>query len=99
MCDPPPEIIFDHRLFCLTGKFASGTRNECQAQVTALGGDCTKAPSRKTDYVVIGTIGSRDWIHSTHGRKIEKAVDIRDEGSGLHIVTEEYWAGCIRALM
>jgi NAD-dependent DNA ligase len=98
VCDPPPAIIFDHRMFCLTGKFASGTRSECQEQVMALGGKCSGSPSKKTDFVVIGTIGSRDWIHSTHGRKIEKAVEIREAGSGLHIVTEEYWAGCIQVL-
>jgi NAD-dependent DNA ligase len=95
VCDPPPQIIFDHRAFCLTGKFASGTRAECQKQVIGLGGNCTKTPTRETDYVVIGTIGSRDWVHSTHGRKIEKAVELRDSGTGLHILTEEYWAECV----
>ncbi len=48
---------------------------------------------------VIGAIGSRDWIHSTHGRKIERAVELREQGTGIYILSEEYWADSIRTVL
>jgi len=38
-------------------------------------------PRAATSFLVIGAIGSRDWIHSTHGRKIEAAVKLREQGT------------------
>jgi hypothetical protein len=61
----------------------------------ALGASANDSPTNKTSYLVIGSIGSTDWVHSTHGRKIEKAVRLRTEGRPIHIIAEEYWAECI----
>ena len=33
----------------------------------------TQTVSGTTDYLIIGCIGSTDWIHTCYGRKIEKA--------------------------
>ena len=93
---PLPDVEFDRRLFCLTGKFCLGTRDECSMLIKNLGGFCGSAPSRSTDFLVIGTIGSRDWIHSTHGRKIEKAVELRGEGHPISIISEEWWVDALR---
>ena len=87
---PEPPVIFAGRAFAFTGKFYSGTREWCEAQVAARGG-AIAGISRKLDFLVIGEIGSRDWIHSTHGRKIEKAVELRDGGAPLAIVSERHW--------
>ena len=96
LCDPPPSVEFEGRVFCLTGKFVSGKRSDLQAAVEIAGGICKSSPSRTTDFLVIGEIGSRDWIHSTHGRKIEKAVTLRDEqGTGISIVSEQAWADAL----
>ncbi len=93
----PPDICFEDRRFCLTGKFVSGTRNECEGFLITRGAIAQKSPTRETHYLVIGVLGSRDWVHSTHGRKIEKAVKLRDVNrTGLVIVTEEHWAKSIR---
>ena len=44
-------------------------------------------------YLVIGDIGSKDWSHSSYGRKIEKAVEYRDtKDTGISIVCESHWA-------
>lgn len=92
LTDPAPTVTFGSRVFCLTGRFALGTRKDCQAAVEERGGTCRSGPSRVTDYLVIGTIGSSDWIHSTHGRKIERAIDLREKGAPIAIVSEEHWA-------
>lgn len=91
LCDPPPEIAFDHRIFYFTGKFVYGTRRQVETEATARGGRTKGKPTRDTDYLVIGSIGSSDWIHSTHGRKIERAIELRDESLPIRIVAEEHW--------
>ena len=92
LCDPPPEIKFLEKVFCFTGKFIYGTRKECQGEVLSRGASIASSPTLKTQYLVIGQVGSTDWIHSTFGRKIEKAMDLREKGSGIGIVSEELWA-------
>jgi len=40
------------------------------------------------DYLVIGTLASRDWLYTSHGRKIEKALLLKREGNPIKIITE-----------
>jgi hypothetical protein len=49
------------------------------------------APSRDSHYLVIGIFASRDWYNTNYGRKIERAVELRDSGSGIAIISEEHW--------
>lgn len=86
-----PEIFFNDKQFCFTGKFVYGTRKQCESEVTERGGWCNSNPTQKTDYLVIGLIGSTDWIHSTHGRKIEYAVELKNKDFPIAIVSEEHW--------
>lgn len=88
---PEPEVIFEQRKFCFTGKFVTGPRRECEIIVLEKSGAVSKTPTKDTHYLVIGLIGSSDWIHSTHGRKIEKAVNMREEGHNICIISEELW--------
>ncbi len=71
-------------------RLPGGTR-----QVQARGGKSGKDVTRETSYLVIGTFGSRDWVHTSFGRKIEKAVEYRTSGYGLHIVAEDHWAAAL----
>lgn len=91
LCSPVPAVEFNGRVFCFTGRFHSGTRDWCEAQVVARGGRAVSSITRKLNYLVIGELGSRDWMHSTHGRKIEKAVSYRDDGVALRILSEQHW--------
>ncbi len=91
LCSPAPIIEVPDRLFCFTGKFNSGTRDWCHERVAELGGVPTKGITKKLDYLVIGDIGSRDWLHSTHGTKILKAVEYRNSGVPLRIISERHW--------
>ncbi len=88
---PAPEVIFDQNVFIFTGKFAFGPRRICEAEVLERGGKIVNSVTLQTDYLVIGAVGSRDWIHSTWGRKIEKAIEYRDLCS-LAIISEQQWA-------
>lgn len=94
--DPPPALELEGKVFVFTGRFFSGTRDWCERSVEDRGATCSSNVTRRTDYLVIGELGSRDWKHTSFGRKIQKAVDIRQEGRGLGIVAEDHWARCLR---
>jgi len=87
--DPAPRVNFSGETFCLTGKFACGPRREVEMAVMERGGLCKKNPCKNTAFLVVGEIGSRDWIHSSFGRKIEKAIQLRDGGASVAIISEE----------
>ncbi|BFG81411.1 hypothetical protein PTKU46_94450 [Paraburkholderia terrae] len=89
---PAPEIQFAGRTFCFTGRFFSGTRDWCHEQVATRGGVPADSVTKKLNYLVIGDIGSRDWLHSTFGTKIQKAATYAAGGTPLIIVAEEHWA-------
>ncbi len=91
LSNPAPDVIFDQNLFVFTGKFAFGPRRVCEAEVLARGAKVSNSVTLQTSYLVIGAVGSRDWIHSSWGRKIEKAVEYRDL-SPLAIISERHWA-------
>lgn len=96
LCAPQPEVEFEGKKFVLTGKFAAGSRKECEEMIAALGGSSGKSVSSATDYVVIGSLVSDQWIHESFGRKIEKAVELRDSGKGVSVISEEHWISAAR---
>jgi hypothetical protein len=89
---PYPPFQWAGSVFVFTGKFAFGTRADCQRQVSRLGAFCEDNLTKRTTYLVIGTFGSRDWVHTSFGRKIQKAVDFRASGTRPLIVGEDHWA-------
>jgi hypothetical protein len=93
---PPPIIRWGPReVYVFTGRFAYGTRNDCQREVTNRGSVCEPTVTRRTSFMVIGTFGSEDWRHSSFGQKIQRAVDLRGGGSPLRIVGEDHWASAL----
>lgn len=90
--DPMPKLTFDGESFCFTGRFALGTRRDCEREVLSLGGfvqrdviavDCT--------ILVVGTLASRDWKHANWGTKITRAVYLREKGHPVSIISEDHW--------
>lgn len=90
--NPMPPIEFESKSFLFTGTCAYGTRKQCHDATSALGGACATGVTKSLDYLVVGTYVTDSWIHESYGRKIEKAVEYRDRGVPLAIVTEEHWA-------
>jgi NAD-dependent DNA ligase len=98
--EPQPEVSFDSRVFCLTGKFIFGIRRSCREAIMTLGGTCVDSPTLSTDYLVIGNIGSRDWMHTSYGRKIERAIEIRNNREGpVAILSEEHWVASMQRML
>lgn len=94
---PPPPLAFDGQLYVFTGMFAYGPRKVCERAVRERGGDCASGITKKTNVVVIGTFASRDWLHTSHGTKIQKAVEYRSAGVPIVIVGEDHWAQHLEA--
>jgi hypothetical protein len=92
---PPPTLVWPGAVFVFTGKFAFGSRAECQRHVALLGASSEGAVTRRTTHLVIGTFGSRDWVQTSFGRKIEKAVESRATTGRPIIIGEDHWADCI----
>lgn len=88
---PAPPVFFQKHRFCLTGRFAVGTRADVEYEIQERGGMVDKTVTNYTHFLLIGEIGSRDWIHSTHGRKIEKAIALAENGSPIALISEEHW--------
>lgn len=89
LCDKPvPTIVVESRVFCLTGKFVSGPRKEIEGIILSRGGSVATNVSRKVNFLVIGSHGSRDWLMSTHGTKIMSAAELKEEGHPISVIAE-----------
>jgi NAD-dependent DNA ligase len=91
---PLPEVTFPERSFLFTGTCAFGTRKQCHEATESLGGIISGGVTKELNYLVIGTYVTDSWAHESYGRKIEKAMEYREQGVPLVIVTEEHWAAC-----
>lgn len=83
------EVVFEGRLFVLTGAFMMGPRKSIEGNLVSLGAQVAKSVSRKTDYLVIAHEASRDWRQSHAGTKILKAYDIRNKHGRPDIMQEQ----------
>ena len=89
--EPAPPLEFRDREYVFTGRFIWGTRAACHAAVEARGGIVASNITKRTRILVLGDLGSRDWAHTSFGRKIQKAVEYREVGIPLTIVDEQHW--------
>lgn len=76
---------------CFTGKFLSDTRFNLEQQAKVLGAEPVRAMSQKVNVLIIGSLASRDWMFTSHGRKIEAAIKAKDEGCDIQIINEDDW--------
>lgn len=89
---PPPLISWFQEVYVFTGRFAYDTRANCEREVISRDGAVERNVTRRTSFLVIGTFGSRDWAHTSYGRKIQRAAELRDSGFPLRLVGEDHWA-------
>lgn len=90
LCDPAPSLSFAGKRYCFTGTFLFGKRKQCEAAIAerlGIAGSLTQ----KTDVLVIGIYATESWKHSSFGTKILQAVEWRDRGIPISIVSETHW--------
>ncbi len=86
--DPVDGLKLTGSTFCLTGDFVSGDRESVDTMLRCLGAETNSSMNKNVDYLVIGTLASRDWLYTAHGRKIEKALLLKRAGCDIKIITE-----------
>lgn len=89
--NPLPALIWEDRVFMFTGTMAYGPRKHCEALITERGGQIGGSVSKKLHFLVIGSLANDQWLHSSYGLKIKKAVELREAGIPLAIISEEHW--------
>lgn len=90
LCDPVPHLVFEGRAYCFTGTFGFGQRKHCE-QAVALRGGTSGSLTKTTDVLLIGSYATESWKHSSFGNKILKAVEMRNLGMPISIVSEAHW--------
>ncbi|WP_439587680.1 BRCT domain-containing protein [Hydrogenophaga sp.] len=80
---------------CHTGVFLYGTRAACERLTELAGGLPQSAVTGRTAYLVVGSQVSPNWIHTSFGRKLQKAAEMRDGGHPLGIITERKWLAVV----
>lgn len=86
--DDPKRVVFDGRMFVLTGKFEIGPRKAIATMISDRGGRWKDSVCGKTDYLAIAVTASKDWKHSHEGLKIIHAMDLRKKGGLPNLVVE-----------
>jgi len=95
--NPPPLVLFDQEVYVFTGRFAYGPRRTCEMEAITRGAAVAEDVTQNTTFLVIGSFGNQDWAQSNYGRKIQKAVKLRDSGFALRIVGEDHWMNAVAA--
>ena len=90
------NIDHQDRSFCFTGDFVFGPRSACEKAVLLRGGTISNV-TKKLHYLVVGGLGSPEWKHGVFGTKIEKAIEHKQNGAGLKILHEDFWASALGA--
>ena len=86
--DKVDQVNLPDSIFCLTGDFVSGDRNTVESMLKLRGASISTNVNKTVDFLIIGTLASRDWLYTSHGRKIEKALLLKRDGSEISVITE-----------
>ena len=90
--DSDPHVIIPDNNFVFTGKFLWGTRASCERAVVQRGGYFSDRITLTTNYLVVGSMSSPDWITENFGRKIQKAAEMAESGEfEISIIREPDW--------
>lgn len=90
--DDDPLVVHKEKVFVLTGGFLYGTRKYCHETIKKNGGITDDLVTKKTNYLVVGSTASPDWIVANFGKKIQKAAEMAASGDyEISIIREADW--------
>lgn len=81
---------------CLTGEFVFGTRSACERLAEKAGCTPVAAVSKKVHYLIVGTNISPQWVNTSYGTKILRAMELREEGHQIGILRERDWLNLLQ---
>ncbi len=89
--DPAPSVSFEDKEFCVTGTFVYGQRKTVEETISNLGGYTVSSPTRDTHFILVGSFVSKGWANGNYGTKLERALDLRKNGTSISIIRESHW--------
>lgn len=95
-CQCDCQIIFKNSIFCLTGNFTIGTKEDIAEKIMSLGGICKNTITKKTNYLIVGGAGNDNWKFGNYGSKVSKALEMQDKGLPILILKEDDLKDCIK---
>jgi NAD-dependent DNA ligase len=90
--EPPPQaIIFESSEICLTGTFQFEERQRIGEMLLVLGARMVDSVRRTTKYLIVGNLTSQGWSNGNYGNKIKRAIEMRESGHPIVIVSEDHF--------
>lgn len=83
------EIDLKGKYCCITGTCSSGTREEISKRLADAGAIVVKGVTKKTDLLIVGGLGSAAWAFEGYGEKTKKALELKEQGIDIQIVSEK----------
>ena len=80
----PSLSDLEGKVVVLIGDFRKGSRSEITDGLEDLGIIVAKGVTKKTDFVIRGSLGSEAYAFGTYGPKVRKAMDL-----GIPVLTED----------
>lgn len=74
---------------CLTGNFSHGTKENVENFIISFGGIISKTVTNSTNILIVGGQGSADWKFGNYGSKVSKALQLKEKGKSIVIISEE----------
>lgn len=93
--DSAPEINPQNASVCFTGNFLCGPRSFLLRSAENIGSIPKTNVSKKVDYLIVGSIIAPDWMFTSHGRKVQHALELKQEGHPIIIAPEHAWTPLI----
>lgn len=75
--------------FVLTGDFNYGSRDEVRDYIEGFGAVYDSGVRKATNFVIIGAKGSQAWKTGTYGTKIKKAMELKEQGQEIAVISED----------
>ena len=88
-CSSPQSIVFNEKIFVLSGDFIHGSKKLITEYIEEQGGQVSNNVSKKVSYVVKGGKGSPDYNYGTYGIKVKKALELQAKGLPIEVISED----------
>lgn len=97
----PFELAFDitGKVICLTGEFKIGNRKELEKKLAEMDCTCKDSVVLKTDYLVVGELGSDSYKEGTRGNKYERAIELKEKNHKIQILKESEFFKCVEVFI
>jgi len=85
------DLRFDFagKVVCLSGDFKYGSKEEMGRYLSELGAVISTSVTKKTDLLIVGSLGSELWYAGNYGTKVKKAKEMQDKGDDIEILSED----------